>query len=497
MREIRFRAKDPEWSWLSNFWPCEIKSRSIANDEGQNKVIDWFTFPSVENAYQASKTTEWSFIKELMDPKTKPWLAKKIGRQVKLIPGWEQKKDAVMEFWVRKKFQIPELQDKLLATGDALLVEETYWHDTYWGICICPKHGGEGQNKLGKILMKVRDEKLSKAKTSLEVGKEAAVKTTVINIKDAPPGWETNPQYVYIGRAGKGFDGKWGNRHPVGGVCSACSVSGAFVVSHERGTAVEAFRNDFNLAVLFPEGQWGWKSVERLRGKILVCFCKPEACHGDPIAQYLNAKKDEPSITIVEPKPEKPKRKIYTGIGSRETPPEIILLMMNIGNQMAKVGWTLRSGNATGADQAFEAGHFTSKVPNKSEIYLPWKSFERTWLDNMTKGEENMTVMVSDGPSRAALEMAWQMFPERMSRARASVTLLIGRNMHQVLGPNLDAPSDLVVFWAPVDPSGVGGVGGGTGYAAALAKKHGIKTYNLFDPKVEEHFRNAIAKKGG
>lgn len=48
--------------------------------------------------------------------------------------------------------------------------------------------------------------------------------------------------------------------------------------------------------------------------------------------------------------------KIYTGIGSRETPPDILELMTKIARFMFKQGFTLRSGGADGADSAFEAG---------------------------------------------------------------------------------------------------------------------------------------------
>jgi len=32
-------------------------------------------------------------------------------------------------------------------------------------------------------------------------------------------------------------------------------------------------------------------AVERLRGKVLGCWCKPQACHGDVIIEYLNKEK--------------------------------------------------------------------------------------------------------------------------------------------------------------------------------------------------------------
>ncbi len=49
--------------------------------------------------------------------------------------------------------------------------------------------------------------------------------------------------------------------------------------------------------------------------------------------------------------------KVYAGIGSRETPPHVIRLMGRIAERLACEGWTLRSGNAPGADQAFGLGH--------------------------------------------------------------------------------------------------------------------------------------------
>lgn len=51
------------------------------------------------------------------------------------------------------KFSDPGLRDKLIATGDAELIEGNNHWDRYCGVC-----RSEGQNKLGKLLMKVREE---------------------------------------------------------------------------------------------------------------------------------------------------------------------------------------------------------------------------------------------------------------------------------------------------------------------------------------------------
>jgi predicted NAD-dependent protein-ADP-ribosyltransferase YbiA (DUF1768 family) len=60
----------------------------------------------------------------------------------------------MMYIAVSEKFkQNKDLSEKLIATGDMELVEHNWWKDKFWG-----KHFGEGENYLGRILMKVRKE---------------------------------------------------------------------------------------------------------------------------------------------------------------------------------------------------------------------------------------------------------------------------------------------------------------------------------------------------
>jgi ribA/ribD-fused uncharacterized protein len=67
---------------------------------------------------------------------------------------WETIKDSIMREAVLAKFtQHADLRAILLGTGDAILVENSPTDD-YWG---CGAHGG-GRNKLGKILMSVREQ---------------------------------------------------------------------------------------------------------------------------------------------------------------------------------------------------------------------------------------------------------------------------------------------------------------------------------------------------
>ena len=127
-------------AFLSNFFPAKFR-------------WDGVVWNSSEHAFQAAKTldpAERATIAAL----PKPGQAKRAGKKVRLRPDWEAVKVDIMLEIVEAKFQQnPELMDRLVATGDAELVEGNVWNDTFWGVC-----RGKGKNFLGKILMIVRDE---------------------------------------------------------------------------------------------------------------------------------------------------------------------------------------------------------------------------------------------------------------------------------------------------------------------------------------------------
>jgi hypothetical protein len=133
-----------EFRWLSNFHLCEIPYHR-------------FIYPSSENAFQAEKTILLS--RRIPFTTCSPNEAKKEGRRLILRKGWENIKLSRMEQILRIKFAIPELKEKLIATGNAGLIEGNYWHDNFWGDCRCYKcEDFEGENQLGILLMKIRGE---------------------------------------------------------------------------------------------------------------------------------------------------------------------------------------------------------------------------------------------------------------------------------------------------------------------------------------------------
>ena len=106
----------------------------------------------------------------------------------------------------------------------------------------------------------------------------AASPTRVVNARDLPSDWRTLPGYVYCGRAGRGLDGAYGNPHSVGW-CGTCQVR------HRRGEALAAF--DAEATARYAADPEYRSLVERLRGKTLVCFCRPRQCHCDTYVRLL------------------------------------------------------------------------------------------------------------------------------------------------------------------------------------------------------------------
>jgi len=163
--------------------------------------------------------------------------------------------------------------------------------------------------------------------------------------------------------------------------------------------------------------------------------------------------------------------KTYAGIGARNTPPAILKQMTKIAAYLSNLGWTLRSGGATGADNAFE----TCAGENK-EIYLPWPGY-------------NGKRSAYSRPSTEALLMASSYHPNWHACSQG-VRKLHARNCHIVLGPLLDDPVDMIICWTP------GGLrGGGTGQALRMTKDYPqIAVYDLAVPETIEILRKKLIR---
>lgn len=125
--------------FLSNFFPCEVKFEDIV-------------YPSLEHAYVAQKTLDLNLRKEIAEIST-AGKAKRFGRKIDLRSDWEAKKILIMYDLLLVKFSDPKLSKKLVSTRNKNLVEGNTWGDQFWGVC-----DGKGENWLGELLMRVRDE---------------------------------------------------------------------------------------------------------------------------------------------------------------------------------------------------------------------------------------------------------------------------------------------------------------------------------------------------
>jgi N-glycosidase YbiA len=135
-----------EFRFLSNFYPSPIVWRL-------SRRVPPITFDCVERGFVWAKTLDPVVRRRILTADATPGQIKRLGRMLELRPDWDAIKVDVMSELVFEKFhQNRDLRDKLLDTGNAMLIEGNHWGDQFWGVC-----DGHGDNHLGKILMFTRE----------------------------------------------------------------------------------------------------------------------------------------------------------------------------------------------------------------------------------------------------------------------------------------------------------------------------------------------------
>ena len=157
--------------------------------------------------------------------------------------------------------------------------------------------------------------------------------------------------------------------------------------------------------------------------------------------------------------------KYYAGIGSRQTPANICQIMTALASKLEKMGYTLRSGGALGADQSFERG--VIKPENKC-IYYPKKI-----------------------PSIGAQQIASEIHPA-WDRCNGYARECHGRNVYQILGESLCDPVEFVICWTPKAEAI-----GGTRTAIVLAEKYDIPIFNLADENALNFLKSFLSTNRG
>lgn len=157
--------------------------------------------------------------------------------------------------------------------------------------------------------------------------------------------------------------------------------------------------------------------------------------------------------------------KYFTGVGSRQTPNNILEKMVKITTSLQDE-YCLRSGAAPGADTAFEFGC----TNGNKEIYLPWKGFNGNYSKLYTITDE-------------ATEIASEFHPA-WNRLNQAAKKLMARNVYQVLGYNLNSPSEFLLAWTQdgCESQKTRTIKtGGTGLAIAIASYNNIPVINMFN----------------
>lgn len=141
---------------------------------------------------------------------------------------------------------------------------------------------------------------------------------------------------------------------------------------------------------------------------------------------------------------------IYAGVGARSTPQAVLDLMRVIAQEKGNTGWTLRSGGAAGADNAFERGARSIQAP--MQIYT---AQSRIPADYFSIAEKH--------------HPAW-------GRLNDYVKKLMARNVMILLGTLNDGRVVReVICWTPG-----GQVVGGTGHTLRVAQTYNIPIRNLW-----------------
>lgn len=126
-----------EYAFLSNFYSAKV-------------IYNGLVYQNAEAAFQAQKENDNILRKKYENMSGAE--AKRAGRRACLRPDWEVVKDRLMYEIVLAKFEQNPLLVRKLVNIKEPIIEENTWGDRYWGVV-----NGVGYNKLGKILMQVRE----------------------------------------------------------------------------------------------------------------------------------------------------------------------------------------------------------------------------------------------------------------------------------------------------------------------------------------------------
>ena len=170
----------------------------------------------------------------------------------------------------------------------------------------------------------------------------------------------------------------------------------------------------------------------------------------------------------------------YTGVGSRNTPNDVLTLMGHIARKMSAFNFGQRTGDADGADKAFRDAAYEANV------------FTPNWLDPMNTDWEPPIPEVYRAAdcTPQAMAIAAQFHPA-WHKCSDYVRKLHGRNAFQILGLSLNDPSKYCICWTPdgcISHATRKYQTGGTGTAISIADAYNVPVVNLAIPSHRQHW---------
>ncbi len=131
-------------NWFSNMLPFD-----------KPLIYQGIEYYTAENVYQAMKLPKDEVEKRRYIASLDPYGAKREGRKLQIRSDWDEIKLDVMEYVLRFKFAPGTSWHRKLMAIEGDIVELNNWNDEYWGVSV---KTNRGQNHLGKLLMKLREE---------------------------------------------------------------------------------------------------------------------------------------------------------------------------------------------------------------------------------------------------------------------------------------------------------------------------------------------------
>ena len=445
------------YSWLSNMdlFPKPI----IIN----NEIIK-----SSENYYQSRKTLDLDIRKKILE--MSPYEAKKYCKAIELRNDWEDVRVTIMQEALDIKFSITYYRLLLIGTIEPL-VEDNYWNDTYWGVC-----RGIGENMLGKLLTILRERIIQEEEFKKRIRYGDLYKSDM-EYKCFTANSTLNKNNELIMGKGNALTVKemypelpkvFGNK---------IKDKSLFGISLDVNTNIIAFQTKID-----------WKensTVDIIKNSIsklndFAMNVSPSSI-GIPFPGINNGKLNENLVIsqllelkhsntyIWKSKPDK----FFTGIGSRETPKWVGLVLSKFTNYLTSRGYVLRSGGAPGADTFCESGVTNTLIKDSNdfkEIYIPWKGFNGSDSNLYTNEDSNEVIAIAEDNHPAYKYLT------------PPIKKLMNRNVHQVLGKDLNKPSEFVICYTEdgcKSHTTRTNKTGGTGLAISVASKNNIPIINL------------------